>query len=58
MPKKMNKKGSPETHRDLKGFDIKVNEFGQIEGSMNVDQINDFLNKQVEDKKLKNRKKK
>ena len=56
MPKKMNKKGNPETHQDLKGFDIRINEFGQIEGSMDVDKINKFLNQKVNDKKLKDRK--
>jgi hypothetical protein len=55
MPKKMRKKGDPETHSELKGFDIKVNEFGQIVGSFEVDKINTFLNGSVEDKKLKDR---
>lgn len=52
MPKKMKKKGDPEVHDELRGFDIKINELGEIQGSMSVDQINDFLNKEVRDKKL------
>ena len=53
MPKKMKKKGKPIVHEELEGFDIKVNEFGEIQGNYNIDQLNDFLNKNVEDKKLK-----
>jgi len=38
--------------KDLKGFDIKINEFGEIESNFNIDKINEFLNKNLEDKKL------
>lgn len=55
MPKKMKKKGKPAVHEELEGFDIKVNEFGEIQGNFNIDELNDFLNKNVEDKKLKSR---
>lgn len=51
----MKKKGDPESHNELKGFDIKVNEFGQIIGSFEVDKINQFLNKSVKDKKMMDR---
>ena len=34
MPKKMKKKGKPIVHDELTGFDIKVNEFGEIIGSL------------------------
>ena len=51
----MKKDGEPETHSELSGFDIKVNEFGQIIGSFEVDKINKFLNDSVEDKKLLDR---
>ena len=53
MPKKKPKKGKPEVHDDLKGFDIKINEFGEIVSNVKVDQLNDFLDENVEDKKLK-----
>lgn len=52
MPKKMKKKGKPIVHEELDGFDIKVNEFGQIQGNFKIDELNSFLNKNVEDKKL------
>lgn len=48
-------KKDPKTHDDLKGFDIKINEFGEIISSYSVDKLNDFLDENVEDKKLKDR---
>lgn len=55
MPKKKPKKGDPEVHDELKGFDIKINEFGEITSNFEVDKLNEFLNENVEDKKLKGR---
>ncbi|MEM9820435.1 MAG: hypothetical protein AAF985_05165 [Bacteroidota bacterium] len=52
MPKKKPKKGNPEVHEELKGFNIKINEFGEIVSSFDVDKINEFLDENVEDKKL------
>lgn len=49
----MKKKGKPAVHEDLDGFDIKVNEFGQMISNYNIDSLNQFLNKTVDDKKLK-----
>lgn len=54
MPKKKALKGKPEVHGDLKGFDIKINEFGEIITSMEVDTLNAFLDENVVDKKFKN----
>lgn len=53
MPKKMKKKGKPIVHEELEGFDIKVNEFGEMVSNYNIDKLNKFLNKSVDDKKLK-----
>jgi hypothetical protein len=53
MPKKKNQKGKPEVHDDLKGFDIQINEFGEIVSNVEVDQLNTFLDENVDDKKLK-----
>jgi len=52
MPKKMSKKGKPVVHEELKGFNIKINEFGEMETTVPVDRLNDFLNEKVVDKKL------
>ena len=53
MPKKMRKKGKPNVHHQLKGFDIKINQLGEMETSFAIDKVNEFLNENVEDKKLK-----
>lgn len=42
-------------HKDLKGLDININPFGEIETNFDIEKINKFLNKHVEDKKLKER---
>ena len=48
-------KNNPKMHDDLKGFDIKINEFGEIISSYSVEKLNSFLDDNVEDKKLKDR---
>ena len=53
MSKKKSKENKPEVHNELKGFDIKINEFGEITSNMEIDQLNEFLDENVEDKKLK-----
>lgn len=55
MPKKKPKEGKPQVHDDLKGFELTINEFGEIKSNMDPEQLNRFLNKNVEDKKLKDR---
>jgi len=40
MPKKLDKEGKPSVHDELEGFDIKINEFGVMETSYNVDKLN------------------
>lgn len=55
MPKKKSKTGNPEVHDKLKGFDIKINEFGEIVSNFEIDKLNEFLDENVEDLKLKDR---
>ncbi|MBD2703780.1 hypothetical protein IC229_24250 [Spirosoma sp. BT702] len=45
----------PRVHKELEGFDIKINSFGEITTSFDIDRINQFLNKTVDDKKLRHR---
>jgi len=52
MPKKLNKEGLAKVHNELKGFDIKINEFGEMDRNLPVDALNSFLNENVADKKL------
>jgi len=61
MAKKPNKPEDPQdekprVHKELEGFDIKINTFGEITTSFDIDRINEFLNKTVDDKKLRHRK--
>ncbi|MDH5475329.1 MAG: hypothetical protein OEX22_06530 [Cyclobacteriaceae bacterium] len=53
MTTKKNKK--PRVNAELEGFDIKINSFGEIASTMDIDAINKFLDKNVEDKKLEKR---
>ena len=46
----------PKVHKDLEGFEIKVNPLGEITSNYNIEQLNEFLNKNVRDKKLVHRK--
>ena len=55
MPKKINSDKKPDVHQELKGFDIKINEFGEIKTNLEVDRLNQFLDENVEDKKLRDR---
>ncbi|QMW01808.1 hypothetical protein [Spirosoma foliorum] len=45
----------PRVHKELEGFDIQINSFGEITTSFDIDRINQFLNKTVDDKKLRHR---
>lgn len=55
MTKKKKKNEDPKVHEDLNGLKMEINSFGEISSSFSIDKINEFLNKNVEDKKLKDR---
>ena len=46
----------PPFHERLEGFDIRVNTFGEMESTFEIDRLNQFLNAEVEDKKLEKKK--
>lgn len=50
------KKSKPKVNPKLEGFEIKIDSLGEITSSFEIDKINKFLNKEVEDKKLIDRK--
>jgi len=54
MPKKKRepKEEQPKVHDELKGFDIKISEVGEIRTNLRIEKLNEFLNENVEDKKL------
>ncbi len=47
------KKDKANVHEELEGFDIKINEFGEIISNLPIDTLNEFLNENLKDKKLK-----
>ena len=54
--KKQEKKNNQaNVHDELKGLEININPFGEIETNYDIQEINKFLNKHVDDKKLKER---
>ena len=56
MSKKTDKKEEkPKVHKDLEGLEISVDQFGEIKSNMNIEKINEFLDKNVDDKKLAER---
>lgn len=53
---KKKKQTTPKLHKELEGFQISVNQFGEIKSTFPVEKLNEFLNKETEDKKLTERK--
>ncbi len=49
------KKEKPKVHKDLDGFEMSIDQFGEIKSNMNIEKINAFLNENVDDKKLAER---
>lgn len=55
MAKKSKKDDNPRVNAELEGFKMNINTFGEISSSFSIDKINEFLNKNVDDKKLRDR---
>jgi len=55
MTKKQNDHEKPRVNKELDGFDIKIDSFGEIKSTIDIDKINKFLNNNVDDKKLRDR---
>lgn len=53
--KKENQEQKPKVNKELEGFDIRIDRFGEIKSTLNIDQLNSFLNRHVDDKKLRDR---
>ena len=49
------KRQKPKVHKDLQGFEVSIDQFGEIRSNMNIEKINEFLDKNVDDKKLAER---
>lgn len=52
------KQGKPRVHKELSGFEVSIDQFGELTSNMKIEKINAFLNKNVDDKKLLEREEK
>ena len=55
MAKKKDPDSKPKVHPELEGFDIEVNSFGEVRVNYDLDKLNEFLDRNVPDKKFKER---
>lgn len=49
------KKRKPRVHSQLDGFEVSINQFGELQSNMAIEKINKFLDENVDDKKLEDR---
>ena len=54
-PEKKESTPKPRVHKDLEGFEVSINQFGELKSNMDIEKINRFLDKNVDDKKLAER---
>lgn len=53
--RKKDENQKPKVAKELDGLELNVDSFGEIQNSLSIDKINEFLNKNVDDKKLRDR---
>lgn len=49
------KQAKPRVHKDLNGFEVSINQFGELNSNLSIEKLNEFLNENVDDKKLAER---
>jgi hypothetical protein len=49
------KQGKPRVHKELSGFEVSIDQFGGLKTNMAIEKLNEFLNENVDDKKLAER---
>jgi len=49
------KQGKPRVHKDLSGFEVSIDQFGELKSNLAIEKLNAFLDKNVDDKKLAER---
>jgi len=52
------KKKKPSVHKDMDGLELYIDEFGEIKMTKPQEEINSFLNKHTDDKKIQGKKEK
>ena len=56
MAKKTSKPGKkPRVHKELSGFEVSIDQLGELKTNMAIEKLNEFLNENVDDKKLAER---
>ncbi len=55
MSRKKKESKKPKVNKDLEGFDVKIDALGEVKSNLEIDKINKFLNRNVDDKKLRDR---
>ena len=49
------KQSKPRVHSELDGFEVSIDQFGELKSNMKIEKLNEFLDKNVDDKKLAER---
>jgi hypothetical protein len=49
------KKRKPRVHSQLEGFELSIDQFGELKSSMPIEKLNKFLDENVPDNKLDDR---
>lgn len=49
------KQGKPRVHKELSGFEVSIDQFGELKSNMPIEKLNEFLDENVDDKKLAER---
>ena len=52
---KPSKKRKPRVHTQLDGFEVSINQFGELQSNLPIEKLNKFLDENVDDKKLEDR---
>jgi hypothetical protein len=51
MGSKNKKRADEQVHEELKGLNLQINAFGEIQSSLEIERINQFLDRHLSDKK-------
>ena len=49
------KQSKARVHKELDGFEVSIDQFGELKSNIKIEKLNEFLDKNVDDKKLAER---
>ncbi|MBS1486233.1 MAG: hypothetical protein JST43_01495 [Bacteroidetes bacterium] len=52
---KLKQNAKPRVHEELRGFEVSIDTFGELKSNLPIEKLNQFLNENVDDKKLAER---